>query len=295
MEKGRRLTLLAFAGFVVIAGLNFVAVRFSNRELAPFWGAGLRFGAAGLVFLALALGRRSPFPRGRALAGALVFGVLAFGVSYALAYYALVRAPASVAAVIVALAPLMTLFLASVVHGVERLRARGIVGGLVALLGIALIFRDGLVGAHAPLLSLVAIVLMALCLSEATVLVKRFPKVDPFAMNATGMLVGSALLLALSFGAGERWALPRTTEARVAVLYLVLVGSVVMFFLYLFVLGRWSASATSYQTVLSPIVTIVAGALLAGERIGWVLVAGGALVLAGVYFGALRPAPAPPR
>lgn len=295
MEKGRRLTLLAFAGFVVIAGLNFVAVRFSNRELAPFWGAGLRFGAAGLVFLALALGRRSPFPRGRALAGALVFGVLAFGVSYALAYYALVRAPASVAAVIVALAPLMTLFLASVVHGVERLRARGIVGGLVALLGIALIFRDGLVGAHAPLLSLVAIVLMALCLSEATVLVKRFPKVDPFAMNATGMLVGSALLLALSFGAGERWALPRTTEARVAVLYLVLVGSVLMFFLYLFVLGRWSASATSYQTVLSPIVTIVAGALLAGERIGWVLVAGGALVLAGVYFGALRPAPAPPR
>lgn len=295
MEKGRRLTLLAFAGFVVIAGLNFVAVRFSNRELAPFWGAGLRFGAAGLVFLALALGRRSPFPRGRALAGALVFGVLAFGVSYALAYYALVRAPASVAAVIVALAPLMTLFLASVVHGVERLRARGIVGGLVALLGIALIFRDGLVGAHAPLLSLVAIVLMALCLSEATVLVKRFPKVDPFAMNATGMLVGSALLLALSFGAGERWALPRTTEARVAVLYLVLVGSVVMFFLYLFVLGRWSASATSYQTVLSPIVTIVAGALLAGERIGWVLVAGGALVLAGVYFGALRSAPAPPR
>lgn len=52
-------------------GTNFVAVRFSNQELPPFWGAGLRFAAAALVLSAAAALGRFPLPRGRALAGAL--------------------------------------------------------------------------------------------------------------------------------------------------------------------------------------------------------------------------------
>lgn len=292
--EGRRLTLLAFVGFTVIAGLNFVAVRFSNRELDPFWGAALRFGAAGLVFLTLALALRRPFPRGRGLVGALLYGVLGFGMSYALAYYGLVAAPAAVGSVAIALAPLMTLFLARA-HALETIRARGVLGALVAFAGIALAFWDQL-GARVPLLSLVALVLAALAIAESAVVVKRFPRSDPLAMNAVAMLVGAALLSLLSLATGEAWTLPRTNEARLAVTYLVLVGSVVMFFLFLYVIARWSASATSYQTVLSPIVAIVAAALLAGERVGWLFVAGAALVLVGVYLGALRasrPSPSP--
>jgi drug/metabolite transporter (DMT)-like permease len=56
------------------------------------------------------------------------------------------------------------------------------------------------------------------------------------------------------------------------------------------VLERWSASRTAYVFVLIPFVTVVLSAWLDDEPIGTGLVFGGALVLAGVYVGALGPA-----
>ena len=73
------MTLTAFAAIVLLGSVNFVAVRFSNRELPPFWGAGLRCAAASLLFFALVLALRLALPRGRALAGAFLYGALAFG------------------------------------------------------------------------------------------------------------------------------------------------------------------------------------------------------------------------
>lgn len=278
-------TWAAFLGIVVIAGLNFVAVRFSNRELAPFWGAALRFGAASALFLAAALVLRRPFPRGRAFLGAGTYGVLAFGASYALAYRGLVAAPAALAAVLIALVPLATLLLAPL-HGLERMTGRASAGALVSAAGVAIVFWDQL-GASVPAVSIVALLGAALCIAESALVVKKVPRVDPLAMNGIAMAIGTALLLSLSWLVEEPWRLPRAAPTRAALAYLIVIGSVGLFLLYLFVLSRWSASAASYQTVLSPLVTVSAGAALAGERIGWAFAVGGALVLAGVYAGAL--------
>src|SRR3990172_11508136 len=90
-----KLTLLAFFLLVILGGSNAVAVRFSNLELPPFWGATLRFGAATLLFWAAVWLKRIPVPRGRALNGALIFGVLTIGLFYAFLYWALLSVPAS--------------------------------------------------------------------------------------------------------------------------------------------------------------------------------------------------------
>jgi drug/metabolite transporter (DMT)-like permease len=66
--------LVALIVQVIFAGTNFVAVKLSNAELQPFWGATLRFTAAGLVFLSIVGFRRLQIPRGKALQGALVYG-----------------------------------------------------------------------------------------------------------------------------------------------------------------------------------------------------------------------------
>jgi drug/metabolite transporter (DMT)-like permease len=69
----------------------------------------------------------------------------------------------------------------------------------------------------------------------------------------------------------------------------VIVGSIGVFWLYVFVVRRWTASAASYQLVLIPPVTVVVAARLHDERITWTFAVGSILVLIGVYFGALRP------
>jgi drug/metabolite transporter (DMT)-like permease len=70
--------------------------------------------------------------------------------------------------------------------------------------------------------------------------------------------------------------------------YLVILGSVGVFALYLFVLSRWTASAASYGGVLIPLVAVILAAWLQDERITRAFVAGSMLVLIGVSFRALR-------
>lgn len=279
-----RLTFAAFAASVVIGGLNFVAVRFSNEELAPFWGAGVRFAGASLILVALAFALRVPWPQGRALVGALVYGVLNFGVSYALAYWALLELSAGMGAVIISLVPLLTLLLA-VAHGIERFRWRGLAGATIAALGVALIFQEQ-VSLAVPPLSIIVMLGATLAIAETNVVLKWFPRTHPIATNAVGMPVGTALLLALSVAAGEPRAAPVLVFTWLAVGYLV-VASAALFILYLTVITRWTASATSYGFVLQPLVTLPAAAALRSEAITPVFAIGAALVLAGVYVGAL--------
>jgi drug/metabolite transporter (DMT)-like permease len=278
-------TLALFVIIVLIAGSNFVAVRFSNAELAPFWGAALRFVPASALLLAAMALWRIPMPRAAALRGAAIYGVLNFGLGYALTYYGLIDAPAGTGAVILATVPLFSVVLVAL-HGLEPFRTRGLVGGLIALVGIGLVFREQL-SASVPLLSLLALLGNALVISEANVIAKRIPRMHPIATNAVGMVIGSAMLLALALALGEPRALPRATETLVALVYLSIVGSIGLFGLYLVMLRRWTASASSYVLVVAPLVAVALGGALRGEIVTPVFVLGGVIVAIGVYVGAL--------
>jgi drug/metabolite transporter (DMT)-like permease len=282
-----RATIIAFLGIVALGGFNAVAIRFSNRELAPFWGATLRFAVAALVLFGIVFARRVPLPRGRALVGSLLYGLLGFAGAFALAYFGLVQTPAGVAQVILAVVPLLTAVFA-IALGLEHLRWQSIGGSIIAIGGIALVFGDRL-GAAAPAVSMLAILGAAVCMSAANVVVKRFPKCHPEANNAIAMGVGAATLALLSFISGEAHPVPAATQTWVAIGYLAVPGSVVVFSLFLYVIQRWTASATSYVMLLMPLVTVVAGASLAGEGVTPLFVVGAALVLVGVYVGAFAP------
>jgi drug/metabolite transporter (DMT)-like permease len=104
-------------------------------------------------------------------------------------------------------------------------------------------------------------------------------------MNAVGMTTGALLLLAGSMVAGESHVLPQQVATWAAVAYLV-VGSVVVFVLYLVVHRHWAASRAAYGFVLIPFVTVLLSAWLDNEPLGVGLLLGGLLVLSGVYVGA---------
>lgn len=282
-----RIALAAFLAGTVLAGGNAVGIRFSNRELEPFWGAGLRFLlAAGLLAAAMTI-LRLPFPRGRALLGAVLYGVLIFGGAFAFAYVALLRIHAGLGQTLLALVPLATLLLA-VLQRQERLRAAPVAGTLLALLGIGIVF--GVSGDEtAPLLSLLAALGAVACFAQGTVVIRRFPPLHPVTLNAVGMATGAVFLLGLALLARDSIALPSHGETWLALAYMVVLGSGPVFVLYVVVVRLWSASRAAYSFVLIPIVTLLLSAWLDDEPVGAGLLVGGSLVLAGVYVGALRP------
>jgi drug/metabolite transporter (DMT)-like permease len=285
-----QLGLAAFLAGSLLAGGNAVGVRFSNRELDPLWGAGVRFVLAAALLGAVMVALGLPAPRGRALVGALLYGALVFGAAFGLMYYALVRIHAGLGQTLLALVPLATLLLA-VAHGQERLRIRAAAGALIAVGGVALISglsdRDTV-----PALSLLAILAATFCWAQGTVVVRRFPPLHPVPLNAVAMTTGSAILVPLSLLVGEATEVPSRLATWLALAYLVAIGSVVVFVLYVLVIRLWSASRAAYSFVVIPLVTIVLSAWLDDEPLTSALVFGGALVLTGVYLGALR-APAP--
>ena len=208
MNKPEPRVLLAFAAFaafaaivaivaiVVFLGVNFVAVRFSNRELAPFWDGPLRFAAATVLLFAVVGIRRGPLPRGRALVGAALFGALAFGVNFALLYWGLLHVRAALASVIFATILLLTLVMATAI-GQERFRWRGLAGGCAALAGTGVVFFVQL-RLNVPAASLVAVALAAIAAALSGIVVRGFPRSHPIGTNAVGMAVGAAILFAAS-------------------------------------------------------------------------------------------------
>jgi len=278
------LTLVAFVITAIFAGGNAVAVRLGLSELPPFWGAAIRFLAAAAILLAIVPVLRLQLPRGRALVGVLIFGTLNFGLFYMFLYWALQEVTAATAMVTLAIVPLLTLVLA-VVQGVERFSYRGLIGALMAAIGIGIVFGERIGAVSA--LSLAALIGGALCAAEVGIVVKQFPRVHPVAQNGVGMAAGGVLLLALSVAVAEPWVWPATPAVQISFVYLVLLGSIGLFVLYLFVLGRWTASATSYVLLLAPLATAVLGWLVLGETVSAALLIGGVLAIAGVYVGAI--------
>lgn len=277
------MTVLAFTGIVFCGGSNAVAIRLGNEELAPFWAATLRFGLAAVVLAAVFIVLRLPLPRGRARVGIVLYGLSAFAGAYAALYWGLVEAPAGTVQVIIATVPLVTLLMA-VAIGQERFTARGVGGAGVAFTGIVVIVGDQL-AASVPLASLVAVVVGVCFIALSNVIVKQIPPGHPIAANAFGMAIGAAALLALALVADEPRAIPEAPDTWASLLYLVLVGSVGLFMLTLYVLARWSASATAYATLAMPLVTVVVAAVVLGESVGPLFVVGAGLVLIGVYVG----------
>ena len=278
-------TAAAFAGAVVIGGANYIAVKFSNEELDPLSGAALRFTAAALVLLSICALFRYPLPRGRAAVGAAIYGLLGFGVSYALVYHAIVGLGAGPTAVILGAVPLATLFLA-VLHRQERLTTRGVAGGVLALIGIGVLSAGSLESDLEPSY-VVAALCAVLAIAESSVVIKAFPRTHPMSTNAIAMSVGALFLAIATRLFGQSWDLPQTGRVWAALVWLVVIGSVGLFWLILYVIERWTASATAYAITLMPVTTVILGALFADEPITPELVAGGLLVLAAVYVGAL--------
>jgi len=290
-QRSDALILVAFAVAVVVAGGNAPAIRYvscSSCELDPFWGAAMRFLLASLLMAGIAAVMRVRMPRSRALVGATVFGVLQYGAGFGLIYLGLVRSPAGLGQVVIALVPLLTLALA-LAQGQERFRWAGLIGGVCSLAGIAVVFHSGH-DVGVPFSSMLMIFLGSVCWAEALVVVKACPRVHPVTLNAVAMAVGGAALLVVSVLSGEERGIPEAADTWLAQAYLVIPGSVGVFWLYVLVVRAWTASAASYQLVLIPLVTVPVSAWLHDETITWSFAVGTVLVLAGVYVGALKPA-----
>jgi drug/metabolite transporter (DMT)-like permease len=219
--------------------------------------------------------------------GSVLFGLTGIAAYFAFVYWGLVEVGAAYGQVLLSLVPLITFFLACV-QGLERFRWPGVAGAIITIAGIAIIFHQQ-AGQFVSRLSLLSLVAAAVCAAQAGIILKLFPPASLVAANTVAMSLGAAVLICLSVATGEMPVVPARPETWAAFAFLSTIGTIGTFLLVMYLLRHWSASAASYQYVLAPVVALALAAILLGERVGADFVVGGALVLSGVYLGAILP------
>ncbi len=284
MDNRDRTALTAFIGSAVVGGGMAVAIKFAVSELDPIWAATLRFTGATAIMLAILAVRGEKLPRGRAFWISALYGLLSFGIGFALGFYALTELNPGFASVILATIPLFTLLLA-VAHRQEKITAKALAGSGVAIAGIAVM--AGMSLDEIPTVPLLALIGGSICLAESGVLIKSLPDIHPVAVNAVGLTVGTAFLVGLTFVVGDEVTLPTGSDTWVALVYMV-VGTVIIFTAYLTVLEYWSASRASYIVLLMPPIAVLTSVWLLDETVGVPFFIGAVLVLAGVWIGAIK-------
>ena len=280
-----RLAMIAFVSMVFLSAGASIAVRVTYTELPPFWAGASRFTLAAMILWGLVFFRKVELPRGKALTGAILFGVLSVGASFTFIAWGLVETPASLYQIIMALVPLLTILLAFL-HRLEALSWQGVLGAFLTVIGIAVAVNRGS-GLVFSITHVLAIIVGGACIAEASIMAKMIPRSDPFATTAIAMTIGALMLGTISIITGEQWVIPSQTTTWIAFIYLPVVVTVMVFLLYLWLINRWTASGTSFTFVLMPLVTFILASRISGEQITWGLIAGAALVISGVVFGVL--------
>ena len=281
MPNPSRSTLLAACLLVVyvVWGSTYLAIHFAVDGIPPLTLSGIRNLVAGTILFSFLKWRGAARPTPRQWRNGAFIGFMMMSLGNGFVCVAETSVPSGLAALVVAGVPVFAILFAWG-FGV-RPRALEWIGIGIALAGMALLNLD--LHAAASPGAVVLLFIAAASWAFATVLQKRLDMpVGPMSA-AVQMLGGGASLVVMSALRGERIVLHDVPmSAWLALAYLVVFGSIVAYSAFVYVINHSRpAVATSYAYV-NPVVAVGLGAAFAGEAVTWPLVAGMAVILAGV-------------
>lgn len=286
-RSGDRAAYLMLTGMAVCFGGTWVAGAVAVDAAPPFAIAAVRFGVASILLFAWARLARRPLTPMHLRDWPLVFGL---GVTAIAGYNwlfltGLSLAPASDGAIIVpGLAPVFATILAGVILG-ERLGVRGFVGFAVAIIGLVLVVRPGGETTDDRLLGDVLFVAGAMFWAVYAVLARiASRRFSPVSTTLYGTAIGTAILIPLAVLEGGLGALPAAPVGALAgIAYLALFGTVGAFVLFNLGVARIGVSRAAPFALLVPVIGVLTSVVLLGEELGPLTVAGGVVVLIGLW------------
>ncbi|HWN08449.1 MAG TPA: EamA family transporter [Pyrinomonadaceae bacterium] len=270
----------------LIWGSTWLFIKLGLSDLPPFSFAGSRFVIAVSILFIIVKVRRLSLPRTRANWLLLaVSGVLAFSFNYGLLFWGEQYISSGLAALLQATIPVFGLVIAHFYLPGEQMTPAKIVGVVMGVAGVGVIFSSQLtLAGPRALAGCAALVVGSACAAYANVLVKaRGSKLDPAVLAGGQMFFGMMPLLLVGMPLegnplNYRW----TGMAVVSLFYLAIVGSVVAFMLYYWLVQHMDVTNTMLIALVTPVVAVILGMLVLDEKLDWRTIAGGAMIMSGI-------------
>jgi drug/metabolite transporter (DMT)-like permease len=285
--RGRTFDLrvpLAFAAIYFLWGATFLASRIAVLEIPPFFTGGLRFTIAGTVLFGFMRLRGQPNPSPAEWRGLAIIGLFMFVATYGALFWAAQFVPSGITSVIEATLPITTLVLEVFIFRRQPFRWRMVSAILLGAIGVGVLLINN--GSRSfGVLPCIVTVASGVTWSLGAILTRSvtLPKSLPLTAGAE-MLLGGVVLLMLSFVTGEMAPFPHiSSRAGLALLYLIVGGSLVAFTAYVWLLKRMAATRVASHAYVNPVVAVALGYFVAGEALTVRTMVASVLVIASVF------------
>ena len=273
----------AYLAVVLIWSTTPLAVKWSGEGPGFLFGALGRMGLATLLCLATVAVLRLEFPWHREARRAYLSGALGAYGAMILIYWAAQYVPSGIISVLFGLSPLLTALFAQPLLGERAFTPMRLFGMLVGLAGLIVIFGASFSFGQQMMAGLVALCAAVVLQSLSLVLIKRHAGAIPSLSVTSGALLIATPLFFLTWLAFDHH-LPAELPARAvaSIVYLGIIGSVVGFTLFFYVLKHVSAHGSALIMLVTPVFALLLGAFVNHEHLSARVWAGAALVLSGL-------------
>jgi drug/metabolite transporter (DMT)-like permease len=269
-----------------IWGSTWLFIKLGLRDLPPLTFAGIRFVIAAIILFSLVVLRGVPLPSKNRDWILLAFtGVLSFTLNYGLVFWGEQYISSGLAAVLQSMLPAFGLVIAHFYLPGERITVPRIAGVVLGVLGVGVIFSNQLqVSGPRALWGSTALVLSAFCAAYANVLVKRYGlNLQPTMLAGGQMLFGLVPLLLIGIPLeGNPLHYHWTPVAVFSLFYLAIVGTVVAFVLYYWLMRNMDVTKTMLIALVTPVTAVILGMLVLKEEMHWRTLIGGAMIISGI-------------
>lgn len=275
----------AWAAVCLIWGTTYLAIRIGVRILPPALFAGIRFTIAGFIFFLFLRFKGYSLPNRKGLLDAAIVGIALLVTANGLVVWSEQWVPSGLAALIVATLPFWMTVFESLLPSGDRLTPKKISGIFMGFCGLLILFWPDLKGSlDMRYLKGILVLFLAPCSWGAgSIYSKHRPvRTNPLMAASLQMMIAGLILISIgaSFGEFKRFALNPFGVA--ALIYLIIFGSIVGYGSFIYALSKLPASKVSMYAYINPVIAVVLGWLILGERMdGW-MITGTIVVLAGV-------------
>jgi drug/metabolite transporter (DMT)-like permease len=287
---GTGLKIVVFSALCLIWSSTWIMIKVGLEGAPPVKSAGLRFIIASLVILAILVHRRIGLPRTKRFYWlSLYLGLFQIGFPYALVYWAETRISSGLTSLLFSTMPFTVAMMARMILG-DPITLPKFSGIVIGTLGAVVIFWDGLsLGGSRSAWGICAALASAVCASLSSVMVKKFARAyHPVASIFLPMVVGGVLLMAGGYAIESRQSIRWDLATTGSVLYLAVIGSVLAFALYYWIIKHIDITVLSYQTFVIPILACLIGWIFLRETVTINTAIGGGMILVGIALATFR-------
>ncbi len=275
----------AYISVCIFWGTTYLAIKIGVSHVPPFLFGGLRWLAAGFLFLTFLIVKGKKLPGLKDLFRLAVVAVCLIGVGNGLLNFAEQYVPSGIASLFITTLPFWMVGMESVLPTGPKLNLRIIAGLILGLAGVLLIIGHDLesLSNNSYVTGIIALFFLVLSWSFGSVYSKyKKVKADPFLSAAVQMVIAGIVQIIIGLVLGEASKFSLDEKSLLALIYLLIFGSIAGYTSYIYALTHLPISFVSTYTYVNPVIAIFLGWLILGEEINWLIVLAATVIFIGV-------------